>query len=323
MSLPGISPEDRQHILSHTSDLWPMLQGQRLFITGATGFYGKWLLEAIATANERLDTRISATLLSRDPNHFAHAHPELARHSGLDWLAGSTADFVYPTGKFDALIDFATPSAVEVGAGGTALIDTTLAGTCRLIEFARQSGLHRVLYASSGAVAHGTNEYADLKRRSESLWLTSGLDCIITRGYSFIGPYLPLTDKFAAGSFIRDALAGVSVILRDGTPLRSYLYAADMSIWLLKLLAQGKPGQAYDMGSDQPVSIAQLARKITAVTGTEVIDSGTAVHDQPAPAYLPQLGPEHQALGLKVWIDLDEAISRTLQWATITLPRLS
>ena len=318
MSLPPVPAKDLYHVLMHTQRTWSTLSGAHFFIAGATGFYGKWLLECIIFANRQLDCGITATLLSRSPGRFALESPALAIAPEFTWLQGTTFDFPFPKQPCDVLIDFATPSAAEVSVAGKPLIDTTLAGCQRLLEFARHSNAKRLLYASSGVAKQHSKAgaYAELKRRSELLYSDSGMDHVIARGFAFIGPYLPLTTKFAAGSFICDAIEGRSIrVDSDGTAVRSYLYAADLMIWLLTLIDRSESGGIYDVGSDHSVTIAELARSIGAHGGgldVQIRDaSGSTTQD----VYLPNLNARHQTLGLRVHIDLDEAIARTLSWA--------
>jgi nucleoside-diphosphate-sugar epimerase/FMN phosphatase YigB (HAD superfamily) len=331
--LPRISTEDSAHILTHTADVWPLLRNAHLFITGATGFYGRWLLESLIAANEQLGTNIHATLLSRAPQAFARECPELAAHPLFTWLTGELATAELPA-QIDYLIDLATPSAAEidfaqVSAGDTAitgavnaktaLIERTLAATARLIAHAQHSGVKRALYASSGAVhGHGSPGYGELKRRSEALWLASPIDTVITRGYSFIGPYLPLTDKFAVGSFLRDALAGGPIRIQgDGTPVRSYLYGADLAIALLRSLMLGQPNIPHDIGSSEAISLRDLAHHIAShCPGISVDIFGAASAPHAVNVYLPtQLSANNIAsspLSSHVPISLDDAIRRTL-----------
>ena len=335
--MPPIPVEDREHILRHTADVWRELAGARIFVTGGTGFYGKWLLETIAAANDELGANVRATILSRNPAGFSLEVPHLASRPEFFWLKGDTADFDFPAGNFDHVLHFATASAAEVGSGGTAAIMHTLRGTERVLQFARSSGVERLLFASSGAVygpqptdlgqiaetfpgapdlADRASGYGEMKRLGELMCAsTDGIDWVIARGFCFVGPYLPLTDKFAVGSFIRDALSGRPIRIHgDGSPVRSYLYAADLAIWLPTLLVRGRTSAAYNVGSDQTISIRDVARAVSEAAGSidiEIAQKPAKVLSQ----YVPSIDKARQELGLKVRTPFAAAIARTIQWA--------
>lgn len=278
-----------------------------------------------------LGANVSASLLSRDPARFIAEVPHLGSRPEFEWIVGDRAVFEFPAGGFDYLIDLATPSAAELDAGGTAIVERCLQDSANLLGFAKAAGVRRMLYASSGAVyghqpraverlAEGfpadmtsVSSYGQLKRRTEALFLASGCSCVITRGFAFLGPYLPLTDKFAAGSFLRDALAGGPIRIRgDGSQLRSYLYGADLAVWLVALLACGQPGRAYNIGSDQAVSLRNLANRLAAAMPhpCSVVAGGAPVVG--AERYIPDIGLARSELGLGVAIGLDAAVTRSV-----------
>jgi dTDP-glucose 4,6-dehydratase len=169
--------------------------------------------------------------------------------------------------------------------------------------------------------------YGEGKRLAEHLCTLYarcyGIEAKIARGFAFVGPYLPLDAHFAIGNFIRDALAGGPIAVGgDGTPLRSYLHAADLAIWLWKILFRGVPCRAYNTGSDVEVSIAALARAVAAALapGRQVRIARPASPDQPRQVYVPEICRAREELGLEVWIPLEEAIRRTGRWLATSPP---
>ncbi|MDP2794419.1 MAG: NAD-dependent epimerase/dehydratase family protein [Sulfurisoma sp.] len=339
----SVPAADLDHILAHTGDIWRELAGTRIFITGGTGFFGVWLLEAIAAANDTLKVGVGVTVLSRDPASFLARMPHLAVRPEFAWLTGDTMDFVFPDGTFDYVIHLATASAEKLGAGDTALTLTTLLGTQRILQFARICRARRLLLASSGAVygrqppelghipetypgapnpQHRASTYGEIKRMSELMCaLTPEVECIIARGFSFYGPHLPFTEKFAIGSFIRDAIEGGPIRIHgDGTPVRSYLYAADLAIWLVTLLLKGKPNQPYNVGSDRAIGLAELARQVAATTCGVTVEIAHAPTTGLPDRYVPDIQKARGELGLDILTPLSLGLERTVDWAA-RLPR--
>lgn len=335
--------EDLDHVLSHTEELWAPVRGERFFITGGTGFVGTWLTESLLWANRRLSLGISAALLTRNPEAFRQRSPHLACDPALTLCVGDGATFLYPDGAFPLVVHAATeryfPPDVERPAS---TLDRDFAATRRVLELARTRGTRRMLFTSSGAVygkqpptlSHIPEDYPGAplptdtgsaygqgKRVSEFLCATwsevYGFDAVIGRLFAFVGPMLPLDAGYAVGNFIRDAMSGGPVrIGGDGTPYRSYLYAADLAIWLWTLLMRGESGAAYNVGSPDEISIAELARVVVEVVapGAEIQVAGQAVPGAPAIRYVPATERAEKGLGLRAWVSLEEGVRRTCEW---------
>jgi dTDP-glucose 4,6-dehydratase len=333
------------HVLEHTRDLWESVRGRRIFMTGGTGFVGTWLLESFLLANEQFDLRASILVLSRDPDAFLRRAPQFSKLSALDFVRGSSSSFSYPNGEFAYIIHAAT----EQGAPPSKLcplgpFDENVTGTRRVLEFARHCAAKRVLLTSSGAVygsqpAHveglseedsfgplttdGATAYGHSKRISEFIGsaysAAYGFDVLIARLFAFVGPMLPLDLNFAVGNFIRDALKGGPIhVSGDGSPLRSYLYASDLAIWLWTICFKGQSVRPYNVGGSEAISIAQLASIVRQNVGVpDSIDiqiANAPKFGAPPKRYVPSTSRARVELGLVPRVSLADGIRRTAAW---------
>ncbi len=314
-----------------------------MFVTGGTGFIGKWLLESFARASDVLDLHARMTVLTRNMKTFTDEHPRLARHPAIRYIEGDVRDFTWPEEPYYAVIHGAAQASAELNREYPLLMTRTITeGTRNVLEMAKDRGVRRFLFISSGAVygeqpadmAHTPEHYrgapdsldpgsayGESKRLGELLCsiycARYGIETIAARCFAFVGPYLNLDIHFAIGNFIRDGLKGGPIIVNgDGTPLRSYLYASDLAIWLWVLLLSGKAGQAYNVGSEEAVSIAELAACVAACFGqrTEVAIRGRKDPDKPVGQYVPDTTKARTELGLRQHIDLTSAVKKTVEW---------
>lgn len=347
MALPAptsLPAADLAHVLAQTRGLWAGAGGKRFFITGGTGFFGRWLLESLVHINTELDLGLRATVLTRSPAAFAAKAPHLAAAREFEWLEGEIRTFAFPAGRFDAVIHAATESSARLnGEKSEEVFDAIVGGARRVLAFAAHSGAEQFLLTSSGAV-YGRqpselaqvpedysgapdpllpgSAYGEGKRVAEHLCAVEaaryGFAAKIARCFAFVGPHLPLGGHYAVGNFIRDALAGGPIrVDGDGTPFRSYLYAADLAVWLWTILFKGAPQRAYNVGSGEALPIADLARRVAAVAGGNLPVTVAQVPrpEQSVSRYVPSVDRARNELGLQVWIPLEESLRRTLQFS--------
>lgn len=339
---------DLELVLGETCELWEEARGQRIFITGGTGFFGCWLVETFCYINRELELDAKVTVLSRDPAKFTAKCPHLASDAAVTLHPGDVRNFEFPAGEFKYVVHAATESGSKQGAEQPLeMLSTILAGTERALKFAEQAGARKFLLTSSGAVygkqpgeithlpeaysggpdtMEPANVYAECKRASELMCalyqkaaVERGLkfEAKIARCFAFCGPHLPMDAHFAIGNFIGDVLAGRAISIGgDGTPRRSYLYAADLAIWLWTLLFRGPALVPINVGSADDVSIRELAETVAKVLNPaiEIRVAKQAVEGAVPSRYVPSVARAKDLLGLEVTVSLEEAIRHTADW---------
>jgi dTDP-glucose 4,6-dehydratase len=333
---------DLDAIVANTAALWPSLEAARLFVTGGTGFIGCWLLEVLRAAQQRTGLRCEVCVLSRNPEAFRAKAPHLAAMPGLTLLQGEVGQLPPLPWAPTHIIHAATDASADLNEHNPLrMFDTIVDGTRAVLALAARHPGVRMLFLSSGAVygqqpwelagvtedysgapnpAVPRNAYGEAKRAAEMLCAIHhkqfGVEVVTARIFTLLGPYLALGIHFAAGNFIRNAMAGEPVVVNgDGKPVRSYLYAGDLAEWLLHLLLRGKPGQPYNVGSEQGVSIAELAQEVAGALGDgRYTVLGAADSGWNPGRYVPDTARIRRELGVRERVALHDAILRTALW---------
>jgi nucleoside-diphosphate-sugar epimerase len=334
--------DDLDRVLAQMEGLWDELRGARLFITGGTGFFGCWLLETLLWANDRLGLKASAVVLTRDSRAFEKKAPHLAGHRAVRLHEGDVRTFAFADGTFSHVIHAGTDTGpVPTAEDRVRVFDSIVEGTRRTLDFAQRAGARRFLLTSSGAVygrqpvgiphipedypggpdpANATMSGGEAKRAAETLcaiYADTHLAPTIARCFAFVGPYLPLDAHLAAGNFVRDALQGGPIlVLGDGTPVRSYLYAGDLAAWLWTILLRGQPMRPYNVGAETAISIADLAGAVSGLCSPacDVRLARTPTSGASVDRYVPKTARARDELGLRETVDLEESLTRTVGW---------
>jgi CDP-glucose 4,6-dehydratase len=268
---------------------------RKVFVTGATGLLGSWL-----TA-ELLRRGATVVALVRDwvPDSEAVNAGTLAR---CRLVRGELEDYML---MLRALNEYEIDTVFHLGAQtivGTAnrsalsTFESNIKGTWTLLEASREcrSRIERVVVASSDK-AYGEHarlpytEDAPLVGRypydvskscadliSQSYWHAFKLPVTITRCGNLYGGGDLNFNRLVPGT-IRSALRDEAPVIRsDGTFVRDYFYVRDaVSAYLAlaeRVPAEGFTGEAFNFGTETPLSVVQMARKILDVMGKAHLD---------------------------------------------------
>jgi len=314
-----------------------------ILLTGGTGFFGRSLLRYMLKNSFLSSHNLSVTVLSRTPHFFLRQYPEFSSHARLNFCSG---DILVPetlpkNQTFTHILHAATDSTHGAKLTPRRRFNQILDGTRNLLDFAVMARARRFLLTSSGAVygpqppdvdalgedwlgspaiEDSDNAYGLGKRAAEHLCALYaqeyGFETVIARCFAFSGPDLPLDVHFAIGNFIRDALMADAISVNgNGTPIRSYLDQEDLARWLHVLLLEGRGGETYNVGSDEAVSIAELAHLVRDLVAPEkpVRILGRGQNTQGRNRYVPDINKARRELGLEVSISLAESIRRTAE----------
>lgn len=326
------------------------LRDSRVLVTGGTGFLGAWLAELTACLNDQHGFNTRLILLSSRASAFGERLPHLAQRPDIELMECDARHVVeFPEDVNWVIHAACSPDSRVHVSDPLKTIDVLVNGTSAVLSAAaRLPRLRNILYVSSGLV-YGTQPqelpgiseefwgalspnsvaavYAEGKRCAETLCAAARnvyrLPIVIARPFTYIGPYQSLDKPWAVNNFLRDALLGGPIrILGDPETVRSFLYASDMAFWLYRMLVKGGDGQCFNVGSAMGVTLHELARKIAEqVPGGSDITLPKLSSKAPAgPRFVPDTARAQNELGLRVSVDLDEAIRRTLAWNQLEQP---
>jgi len=271
----------------------------KLLIIGGTGFFGKSILDYLIKNNFLKFNLDKIIVFSRNTDSFIQNYPEL-KNEKITYLNGDISK-IYNIPEADLIIHAASSSNKEKYIHNSSLEksnnEESVFNFCKIIRKIKTNT--KILYCSSGAVygqqpsnvlkikedfvfqnvdtlEKDKRDYALSKRNAEKMIQELGKDgynVSIARCFAFFGKYLPKDQHFAYGNFIKQAENKNDIkVNAKHQVIRSYMHADDLVESLIKIANNASPKcPIYNVGSDEAISIEELANKIAKQYNVNVI----------------------------------------------------
>ena len=315
------------------------LRNSEILVTGGTGFLGKWIVDAVTFLNDNFSFNIKLYLLAR--RNSQHIDNIISKRDDMVFIKNDIRNLTEIPKSIEYIIHAAaTPDNREHMSNPIEVMDIISQGTKQVLDSALAlDSVKKILNISSGQV-YGTlrssriseknigildinsikSIYPEAKRYSETLALAYKslykLPIVQVRPFSFIGPNMGLDKPWAINNFIKDAIKFKKIkILGNGKPIRSYMYPSDAVWWLLNMLVDSQSGIVYNLGSPEGISLENLAIKIRSKLGNDIHIEILNMNEDDS-TFVPDIDFIKNKLAVDIKVNIDEALDKTLDWAT-------
>ena len=303
----------------------------RVLVTGAAGFIGSHLCEALVDHGCEvvgMDNFITGSRDNlnhvRDRDGFAFAEHNVTNHIGLEAPLDWILHFASPASPLDYLeLPIQT---LKVGA----------LGTHNALGVARAKGA-RFLLASTSEVygdplVHPQREdywgnvnpigprgvYDEAKRFAEAMTMAyhrvHGIETRIVRIFNTYGPRMRLNDGRAIPAFMTQALRSEPLtVFGDGSQTRSFQFISDLVDGIWRMMQRGTT-EPVNIGNPQEMTLLELAKRILRLTNSrsEIVFRPLPVDDPKVRQ--PDITRARTRLGWEPRVDTDEGLKLTVEW---------
>ena len=332
-------------IFQSNIDLFKELKGKVIFITGGTGFFGKWLASYLKFLNEEKFLEIRVIFLTRETKEkYVEEYPHIYKHSLFEFISGDLAKGIeiekHQLKNINYVIHAATSTDQPmINTRPWELKSNVVEGSNKLFNLFSETNIEQFLFLSSGAVygnklnSYVSEEqpvslksdeilfsYAWAKSYTEHLGFLqtrkhSTFPFLVARGFTFYGPFMPLNGNYAAGNFFRDAIDKKEIVVEsDGTALRSFMFIPDLVSALFHILLRNGDTKIFNVGSSLPISIKELAYLVGEVANVPVKILGKEKKGLAANYYVPETNKLKEILNFRELWTLREGLESSYEY---------
>jgi UDP-glucose 4-epimerase len=319
-----------------------MFEGRRVLVTGADGFIGSHLTEALVRAG----AEVTAFCMYNSNGSLGWLdHTDSDVRASLDFVLGDIRDAPFLERAFEGVeVVFHLAALIAIPysyKAPSSFVDTNVMGTLNVLEAARRNDVGRVVHTSTSEV-YGTPESVPITEdhplRGQSPYSASkiGADKLAEAYFSsFETPvvtlrpfntYGPRQSTRAVIPTILSQMISGSGELRIGSlePKRDFTYVTDtVSGFLAAGKRPGIEGEMIQLGTGSTHSIGEIVELARRLTGFEadVITESERVRPERSEVMVLLSDPARagELLGWTPVVSLEDGLSRTAKWIEANL----
>jgi dTDP-glucose 4,6-dehydratase len=304
---------------------------QRVVITGAAGFIGSHLADALLARGYSV-VGID-NLLTGDIANIAH----LAGRDDFLFIKHDVTNYIYIDGPVDFVLHWASPaSPIDYLELPIPTLKVGALGTHKALGLAKAKGARFVIASTSEVygdpLEHPQKEtywgnvnpvgprgvYDEAKRFAEAMTVAyhryHGVDAKIVRIFNTYGPRMRVRDGRAVPAFISQALRNEDVtVFGDGTQTRSFTYITDLVDGIIRLM-RSDVNEPVNIGNPRELTLKALAETIIRMTGsTSRLVYKPLPEDDPK-VRQPDITRAKTLLGWEPKVGLEEGLKETIEY---------
>lgn len=312
-----------------------------VLVTGAAGFIGSHLAEAVA--RQRIPVRAFVRYTSRrDIGLLRFIDPDL--QSKVEIIFGDLGDpqaVRHAVSGVEIVFHLAASISIPYSyVHPREVAETNVMGTLNVLQACHEMGAKRMVHTSSSEV-YGTALYAPIDEAHplqgqspysaskigadklvESFHCAYELPVVTLRPFNTYGPRQ--SDRAVIPTIITQALTADVIRLGNLHSRRDLTYVTDTVNGFLKVAkAEGVEGKTYNLGVGEDITIGDLARKVVEIVGRDVRIEVEPQRLRPEGSEVQRLISDYslaqRELGWKPEVSLDDGLSRTIEWISKNL----
>ena len=337
---------DVEEVINNLEDISYQLSGKSILLTGGRGFLGRYFMEIFNLLNEKiLKEPVNVTVLDNLITAGKEG-AEVPNYNNIRFINHNVIEPFNFEGQLDYVIHAAgIASPYYYRAYPLETLQVAINGTLRMLELAESNNARFTFFSSSEIYGDPDPTqvpmkesyrgnvscvgpracYDESKRVGETLCYIfhnkNGTHTNTIRPFNVFGPGMQETDYRVLPNFASRIKSGSPLqVYGTGNQTRTFCYITDAMVGFLRVILNGVPGEAYNIGNPNPeISMINLVKRIEAASSHQVKyniveypDSYPA--DEPN-RRSPDIRKAKIQLNYQPKVSLDEGLRRFLNWS--------